>query len=108
MRYKGLNKAQQRSINSLEWQSTWRLINMNCNEHDYIEIACLYHYTLKVLTANRVEHDGIAINTVYNEQKKHCLYLKSHEHQQLIELNEIVEVSVLTPNPYFSHLRVKG
>ncbi|TMO65062.1 Rho-binding antiterminator [Pseudoalteromonas ruthenica] len=49
---------------------------MNCSQHDYIEIACLYHYTLKVCTKKGTEHHGIAINTVYNEKNSSVYVLK--------------------------------
>ncbi|TMO65072.1 hypothetical protein CWC18_03705 [Pseudoalteromonas aurantia] len=32
--------------------------------------------------------------------------MKDAEQKQLIELNTLVKVDVLTPNPYFSHLRI--
>lgn len=87
-------------------KTLWIITKMNCSQHDYIEIACLYHYTLKVCTKKGTEHHGIAINTVYNEKKQQCLCIKDAEQKQLIELNTLVKVDVLTPNPYFSHLRI--
>ncbi|TMP74907.1 hypothetical protein CWC05_22065 [Pseudoalteromonas ruthenica] len=57
-------------------KTLWIITKMNCSQHDYIEIACLYHYTLKVCTKKGTEHHGIAINTVYNEKNSSVYVLK--------------------------------
>jgi Rho-binding antiterminator len=71
-----------------------------CALHDYIEIACLYGYQLKLELKNQQTLEGKAIDVVTSADKKECLLLES-EQQIKIELTAIKELQVLTPQAKF-------
>ena len=72
---------------------------IDCSDHDYIEIACLYNYDLIVELRNGETLDFKAINTVTrnNESCVPVEYLvgKSTKRSFNVALNEILKIRVL-------------
>ncbi|MBQ4846747.1 Rho-binding antiterminator [Pseudoalteromonas sp. MMG005] len=79
---------------------------MTCDDHDFIEIACLYNYSIKITTRSADNYQGRALDTQYNQQRQQCICIVCDEQPILIELDTIAEIHVLTPNPHFNYLRV--
>ena len=72
---------------------------ISCALHDYIEIACMYGYQIKLLLKNKQTMDGKAIDINTNEQREY--FLLDNGRQQKIELIEIKQLEVLTPRAKF-------
>lgn len=75
-------------------------VNISCALHDYIEIACLYGYQIKLLLKDEKIVEGKAINILSTSEKREYLLLAC-EQQIKIELIEIKELQVLTPQAKF-------
>ncbi|OQK16544.1 transcriptional regulator [Methyloprofundus sedimenti] len=73
---------------------------ISCALHDYIEIACLYGYQIKLLLKDGQTVAGKAINILSTPEKREYLLLAC-EQQIKIELIEIKELQVLTPQAKF-------
>lgn len=81
---------------------------MQCADHDFIEVACLYGYQLKISLRDNQHVVGQAFTT----QVKRCgntkvelLILQTNTGQQSVILNDIVQIEALTANDYFSVLK---
>lgn len=73
---------------------------ISCALHDYIEIACLYGYQIKLLLKDEQTVEGTAINILSTSEKREYLLLACGQ-QIKIELIEIKELQVLTPQAKF-------
>tara|TARA_R110000868_G_scaffold142465_1_gene359869 strand:- start:50171 stop:50416 length:246 start_codon:yes stop_codon:yes gene_type:complete len=74
---------------------------INCNQHDYIEIACLYQLTIKLTLRSGDHIKGIAIDTQRNTAKEECIKIKVGTDHQLIVLDDISTMQALIANPHF-------
>lgn len=75
---------------------------ISCHEYDYIEIACMYHYPVKLTLSNGSEVTGIALDTARNDTKQECLKIEVNGVQALIILNQVSKLTALIDNPYFT------
>ncbi len=74
---------------------------ISCNQHDYIEIACMYRLPL-VLTLM----DGSIIaceakDTLRNAQKQECLLVTQEGGDVLVILDELKSMRATIENPHF-------
>lgn len=76
---------------------------ISCNLHDYVEIACLYHYQVKLTLRDRQTIEGKAIDTLSSANKCEYLLIDTGRKQQ-IELNQLKKLQVLTPNARFTEV----
>ena len=76
---------------------------VSCDLHDYLEIACLYGYQVRLTLNDLQVVDGKAIDTLTTPDKREYLILDSGQKQQL-ELNQLKKMQVLTPNARFSEV----
>jgi len=76
---------------------------ISCNLHDYIEIACMYGYRVKLTLRNQQVLEGTAIDTMTSEDKREYLVIDSGQTQH-IELNQLRKLNVLTPNAQFTEV----
>lgn len=76
---------------------------ISCNQHDYIEIVCMYHYPIKLTLKSGDIIQGVARDTQRNEQRDECIKLDAEEVERLIILEEIKILEVTVDNP---HLRL--
>lgn len=73
---------------------------ISCNQHDYIEIVCMYRYPIKLtLKSGDVIH-GIAVDTQRNEQRAECIQVDIEGVEQLVVLEEIKIMEVAVENPH--------
>ena len=74
---------------------------ISCNEYDYIEIVCLYHYPIQITLKSKQVVECIALDTKRNEQSEECIEVSIGEDKQLIVLDELHELRVTVKNPHF-------
>lgn len=75
--------------------------SISCELHDYIEIACMYGYQLKLTLMDHQIVEGKAIDTTTSAEKREFLVL---DHGQQVELNKIKKLQVTTPNAKFTEV----
>lgn len=73
---------------------------ISCNQHDYIEIVCMYHYPLKLTMKSGAEIHGVALDTIRNKSKDECIKIESAGDEKLIILSEIKQLEVTQDNPH--------
>ncbi|MGY6276891.1 Rho-binding antiterminator [Methylomonas sp. MgM2] len=77
--------------------------SISCELHDYIEIACLYGYRLRLILRNQDVLEGKALDTKTDAEKREYLVMDTGQKQQ-IELNQIKRLQVLTPGAGFDEV----
>ena len=76
---------------------------ISCEIHDFIEVACMYGYQLKLILKNNQIVEGKAIDIVNSLDKRECLIIDNDSRQQ-IELTQLAKMQVLTPNAKFNEV----
>lgn len=71
-----------------------------CHLHDYLEIACLYGYRVKLTLRDGRVLEGQAVDTVTRADKREYLVLDSEQ----VETRYLAKLRVLTPGAKFSDL----
>jgi Rho-binding antiterminator len=74
---------------------------ISCQQYDYVEIACMYHYPIKLLLKSGCELTGIAQDTQRNACRDECLKLETDKGEQLVVLDTIAKMQALVENPHF-------
>ncbi len=77
-----------------------------CELHDYIEIACMYGYLVKLTLTEHRSFEGKAIDVVTDQDKCEFLVIDNGERQK-VELSEIVEMETRTLGAKFQNIRFK-
>jgi Rho-binding antiterminator len=78
--------------------------SISCELHDYLEIACMYGYRVKLSMKDHQTIEGKAIDTLTTAEKLEYLIIDNGHEQQQIELNQLVKMVVLTPNAKFKNV----
>ena len=73
---------------------------ISCNQHDYIEIVCMYHYPIKLTLKSGDIIEGVAADTQRNEQGVECIKIEIKGIEQLVVLDEIKILEVVVENPH--------
>lgn len=76
---------------------------ISCDLHDFVEVACMYGYRLRLILKNNQIIEGKAIDIVNSPEKHECLVIDSDSRQQ-VELTQLAKMEVLTPNARFSEV----
>lgn len=74
---------------------------ISCDLHDYLEIACLYGYRVRLTLRDHQTLEGKAIDVLTSAEKREYLVIDAGQRQQ-IELSQLKKLQVLTPNAKFS------
>lgn len=77
-----------------------------CELHDYIEIACMYGYRVKLMLTEHRIVEGKATDVLIEQDKREFLVIDDGERQK-VELSEIVEMETRTPGAKFQSIRFK-
>ncbi|WP_202603928.1 Rho-binding antiterminator [Photobacterium halotolerans] len=77
---------------------------ISCQQYDYIEIACLYKLPIKLCLADGSEIEGIAQDTLRNEEKQECISLKTASGLQIVVLDQLNTMEATRPNPHFERV----
>jgi Rho-binding antiterminator len=76
---------------------------ISCELHDFIEIACMYGYELKLILKNNKIIEGKAIDIVSSSEKREYLVIDK-DAKQHIELTQLAKMQVLTPSAKFKEV----
>ena len=76
---------------------------ISCELHDFVEVACMYGYRLRLILKNDQVIEGKAIDVVNSPEKRECLVIEG-DSMQHIELTQLIRMQVLTPNAKFSEV----
>lgn len=77
---------------------------ISCNLYDYIEIACMHRYPLKITMQNSEVIEGVALDTSLDNERNECIKIQQENQIRLVILQQITELEVLKQNPHFSHV----
>ena len=73
-----------------------------CDKHDYIEIACMYHFKVVLKLKAGGEITGHALDTVLNSNREECIQIINHNQlPELIILSEVSTMHSVTKNLHF-------
>lgn len=78
--------------------------SISCELHDYLEIACMYGYRVKLTLKNHQTLEGKALDTLTTAEKREYLVIGNGHEQPRIELNQLAKMQVLTPNAKFKEV----
>jgi len=78
--------------------------SISCELHDYLEIACMYGYRVRLTIKNHQTIEGKAIDTVTTAEKREYLVIDNGQKKHEVELNQLVKMEVLTPNAKFKNV----
>ncbi len=77
---------------------------ISCQQYDYIEIACMYHFDVIISLTNGEEVIATAIDTQRNALNNECIKLQQSQQTILVELNQIISIEALKANPHFDKI----
>ena len=77
---------------------------ITCEQHDFIEVACMYGYQLKLILKDKQVMEGKAIDIVSSIEKGECLVIDDNVNQQHVVLSQLAKLEVTTPNAKFSEV----
>ena len=80
---------------------------ISCEHHDYIEIACLYSYRVRLMLDSGAELEGTAVDTGRNQSKEECIKIRVGNADNLVVLDSIKTLEVLVKNPNFNSVTFK-
>lgn len=80
---------------------------ISCEQHDYIEIACLYNYRVRLTLDSGVQLEGAAVDTVRNQSKEECMKIRDGSSEHLVVLDSITTMEALVQNPHFKVISFK-
>ncbi|MGR8941188.1 MAG: Rho-binding antiterminator [Gammaproteobacteria bacterium] len=76
---------------------------ISCELHDYIEIACMHGYRVRLKLKDGRIIEGKAVDVITTPEKREFLLLDNGQKQQ-VELNQLVKMTPLTPNASFKEV----
>jgi len=74
---------------------------ISCSDYDYIEIACMHRYLVRLTLKDGESLEGKALDTARNEDKQECIKLAVDSTEQLVVLDTLSKLEVLVDNPHF-------
>ncbi len=77
---------------------------ISCNDHDYIEIACLYRYPLRLLFKSGESIEGKALDTARNSDREECIKIDVDGEEKLIVLDQLEKMVACVENPHFQEV----
>jgi len=78
--------------------------NISCELHDYLEIACMYGYCVKLTLKGHPTIEGKALDMLTTSGNQEYLVIDIGHQKQQIELNQLAKMQVLTPNAKFNEV----
>lgn len=77
---------------------------ISCEQHDYIELVCTYHYPIKLSLKSGVIVEGVAADICIDDKRIECIKLLNQGAEILVSLDSILELSVCVDNPYLKFI----
>ncbi|MFJ7283636.1 Rho-binding antiterminator [Pseudomonas sp. NPDC099000] len=81
---------------------------LNCDLHDYLEIACLHGYRLDIELNDGARLDAKALTTRTSSAKEEFLCLETADGPQEIRLDQLLAVTPLDANAQFGRVVFQG
>jgi len=78
---------------------------MSCEHYDYIEIACMNRYPIKLTLKDGVELVGQACDTGLNAERQECIKVNVQSQEKLVTLQSISSLEVTIKNPHFKSIK---
>lgn len=76
---------------------------ISCELHDYIEVACMYGYQVKLILKNEQTLEGKAIDITSTSDEGECLIIEN-DARQSVALTQLAKLLVITPNAKFKEV----
>jgi Rho-binding antiterminator len=73
---------------------------ISCSNYDYIEIVCLYRYSVRLQLQSGEVLEGTALDTARNQERQECIKIQVNESEQLVQLDTIAYLEVTAENPH--------
>ncbi len=80
---------------------------ISCDQHDYVEIACMFNYLIKLTLNSGYELQGVALDVKRNESREECIKIKVDNTEELVVLDSVLKMEVLVDNPHFKVVTFK-
>ncbi len=77
---------------------------ISCELNDYLEIACLYGYRVKLTLNDQQIIEGKALDVLTTTEKREYLMIDNGLEHQNIESNQLSKMQVLTANALFKEV----
>ena len=77
---------------------------IDCELHDYIEVACMYSYQVRLILKNQQIFEGKAKDIVTTAEKREFLIIDNEQGSQEVELIQLKKMQILTPNAQFKEV----
>lgn len=77
---------------------------ISCDRHDYIEIACMYRFSVELTLKSGKRVVGIAQTIELNQKREECINLHDNNKAILVVLTELISMRALKANPHFDRV----
>jgi len=77
---------------------------LTCHQYDYIEIVCMYHYPVKISLKSGDIIEGVAVDTVRDQNKQECIKIDNNGQELVIVLDHIASLLVMVDNPHLQQI----
>lgn len=81
---------------------------LDCDLHDYVEIACLHGYRLRVELIGGTVFEAKALTTRTAPSKEEFLVLQGDEATQEVRLDQLLAVTPCDPSASFGRVELAG
>jgi len=77
---------------------------LTCHQYDYIEIVCMYHYPVKISLKSGDIIEGVAVDTVRDQNKQECIKIDNNGQELVIVLDHMASLLVMIDNPHLQQI----
>jgi len=77
---------------------------LTCHQYDYIEIVCMYHYPVKISLKSGDIIEGIAVDTVRDQNKQECIKIDNNGQELVIVLDHMASLLVMIDKPHLQQI----
>lgn len=81
---------------------------ISCELHDYIEVACMYGYQIRLILKDQSTMEGKAKDILTDVEKREFLLLETESGSRQVELISLDKLQVLTPGARFTEVVFSG
>ncbi|NOH52079.1 transcriptional antiterminator [Vibrio coralliilyticus] len=78
---------------------------ISCNQYDYIEIACLYHIPVRLVTESGQIVEGKAMTTNYDAHRRESIVIATATGETQLPTETLVSMTALIENPHFKDIK---
>ncbi|ABI58541.1 Rho-binding antiterminator [Nitrosomonas eutropha] len=82
--------------------------HISCDLHDYIEVACMYGYQVRLILKDQSTAEGKAKDILTDTETREFLLLETEIGSQQVELIFLDKLQVLTPDARFTEVVFSG